>query len=558
MKRERDMTDSGDSAERGDTRRGRIRAALGTLLLANCLLLIPTWIRFGGLRPHWFALEVVIVIALFMLLPRTRWTWLPASIVAVATLSISALMFGDTTARMSLSRPLNLYLDVRLISSVQNLLDGMIGSGAGVVVLIALPLALLSAGIGLAALLVRVGEPRPGLRPRLPALVLLAAAIALIPLRWMHPGGVVLALPSALLVQEQSMTMARMLGERERFADEMLAMREGVAMGGSMLDRVAGRDVVLAFIESYGTSSVEDARYAPIVTPALERLDEVAEARGLHIATAQVEAPSQGGMSWLGHGTALSGLWLENQLRYDLLLAENQPTLIDDFEAAGHRSLALMPQITMAWPEGRAFGYDLIWTRPDIDYRGPPLNWVEVPDQFTWAWLEREALSDPDDAPVFAEVGFISSHAPWTPILELEAWDSIGTGEIFDRWRDAGESPESLWRDGDRVREAYARSVHYALSAMVGWVDRYLDDDVVLVVLGDHQPAPLVTGEGAARTVPIHVISTDPDDLDAFLAAGFVRGTRAPEITGPAPRMSEVRRWILEAFSTGGGMESVQ
>jgi len=550
MKRQREDIHDGDAG-------GRWRAALVTLLLANCLLLVPSWIRFGGVRPHWVALEVVVVTALFLMLPRRRWTWVPATLVALATLGVSLLLVADTTARMSLDRPLNLYLDARLVGSVRNLLDGMVGPGVGLLVLLALPLLLLAATAGLAALLVRLGEPRHGIRPRLPALALLMLAVSLIPLRWAHPSGVVLALPSALLVTEQTATMARMLGERNRFAGEMLEVRDAFD-GGAVLDRVAGRDVVLAFIESYGTSAVDDPRYAPIVTPALDRLDEVASARGLHLATARVEAPSQGGMSWLGHGTALSGLWLDNQLRYDLLLAEDQPTLIDDFEAVGHTSLALMPQITMAWPEGRAFGYDRIWTRPDIDYRGPPLNWVEVPDQFTWAWLQREALSDPDDAPVFAEVGFISSHAPWTPVLELEAWEEIGDGEIFARWRDAGETPESLWRDVERVRDAYAHSLHYALSAMVSWVDRYLDDDVVLIVLGDHQPAPLVTGEGAPRTVPIHVISTDPADLEVFVAAGFVRGARGDALTGPPPRMSEVRRWVLEGFTTATPTEATQ
>ena len=66
-------------------------------------------------------------------------------------------------------------------------------------------------------------------------------------------------------------------------------------------------------------------------------------------------------MSWLGHGSAISGLWLDNQLRYELMLGSGQPTLVDDFAAAGYRTVALMPQITMAWPEGRLLGYDEIW-----------------------------------------------------------------------------------------------------------------------------------------------------------------------------------------------------
>lgn len=544
MDQKRTGNDSGGSAGRG-----RMRTAFATLLIANCLLLLPSWIRFGGVRPHWLAIEAVLVVAVFLLLPRRRWAWVPAGVAALSTLVVSILLFADATARMSLNRPLNLYLDVQLVGAVRNLVDGTVGAGAGLAVLLLVPLLLVAICGAFAALLVRLGEPRAGLGPRVPALILFVLAVAVIPLRWLHPAGVVVAVPSALLATEQSTMLARMLEERERFAEEMRVAR--AASADEDLGGLRGRDVVLAFIESYGTSAVDDARYGPIVRPALDELAAVASTRDLHVATAIVEAPSQGGMSWLGHGTALSGLWLDNQLRYDLLLAEEQPTLIDDFESAGYTSIALMPQITMAWPEGRAFGYDRIWTRPDLDYRGPPLNWVEVPDQFTWAWLQREALADPTDPPVFAEVGFISSHAPWTPILELEEWDAIGNGEVFERWRDAGESPQSLWRDGERVQEAYAHSLHYALSAMVSWVETYLDDDVVLVVLGDHQPAPLITGDGAPRTVPVHVISTDPADLEGFMAAGFAPGVYAATDAdaGPTPRMSELRRWVLDAFS---------
>ena len=183
-----------------------------------------------------------------------------------------------------------------------------------------------------------------------------------------------------------------------------------------LLDRLEGRDVILAFVESYGMSALDDDRYAPTIQPRLASMLESFESAGLHVVTGQLVAPSQGGMSWLGHGSVLSGLWLENQLRYDLLLASDRQTLVDDFEAAGYRTTALMPAITMAWPEGERFGYDRIHAWQDIGYAGPPLNWVTMPDQFTWSYLER-SIRHTDDRPLFAEVGLISSHAPWTPIL---------------------------------------------------------------------------------------------------------------------------------------------
>ncbi len=39
-----------------------------------------------------------------------------------------------------------------------------------------------------------------------------------------------------------------------------------------------------------------------------------------------------------------------------------------------------------------------------------------------------------------------------------------------------------------------------------------------------HQPAPLITGDGASWEVPVHVISGDRSLVDPFLEWGFVEG----------------------------------
>jgi hypothetical protein len=241
---------------------------------------------------------------------------------------------------------------------------------------------------------------------------------------------------------------------------------------------------------------------------------------------------------------------LDNQLRYDLLLASDRRTMVDDFEAAGYRTVAVMPAITMAWPEGVRFGYEEIYDHDRIEYAGPPLNWVTMPDQFTWSFLERTVRSLQPDRPLFAEIGLISSHAPWTPILPvLDDWAGIGDGAVFDPWANAGERPEDLWRDGDRVREAYAMSVGYAVDVLASYAAEFVDDGSLVIALGDHQPAPLITGEEATRAVPVHVMATDPSLLDPFRAWGFVDGALpSPE---PAPRpMSEFRDWFVTTFST--------
>jgi hypothetical protein len=63
----------------------------------------------------------------------------------------------------------------------------------------------------------------------------------------------------------------------------------------------------------------------------------------------------------------------------------------------------------------------------------------------------------------------------------------------------------------------------------------------VLVVLGDHQPAASVAGEGARWDVPVHVIGTRTELLAALMRAGFVPGlTPAAEAVGPMEALGDL------------------
>ena len=77
---------------------------------------------------------------------------------------------------------------------------------------------------------------------------------------------------------------------------------------------------------------------------------------------------------------------------------------------------------------------------------------------------------------------------------------------------------------------------------------RYGDDDLVLVVLGDHQPATIITGQGASHDVPISVIAHDPTVLDRIAGWGWQDGMR-PSPQAPVWPMNAFRDRFLTAFS---------
>lgn len=523
---------------------------LVALVVVNGLLLAAHWFVNGRPGPGLLAVEALLIVGVFALLPRAWWVQGLAYVCAAGVVSVAVVDVGDALAKQVLGRPLNLYLDLRLMDAVKNLLLGMVGPLVTVLAGLCAAAVGIALVVGLGRLLSTVGPTAPGLSSRVTGLLLVAFFTAGLAGGRLPAFGDVVQKPLVRVVGNQGATVRRTLEEQRSFEAELEGSPASYEAHPGLLDGLGDRDVVMAFVESYGMTVLTDARYRPVVLPRLMEMEKSLSEAGLTLATGRLEAPSQGGQSWLGHGSVLSGLWLDNQLRYDLLMASERETLVDDFRAAGYRTAAIVPAITMAWPEGMRLGYDEVLDRDAIDYAGPPLNWVTMPDQFTWSFLERRLRSSrADPRPLFAEVSLISSHAPWTPILPvLSDWSTIGNGSVFEAWRDQGETPVELWRDHDRVREHYALSVDYALATATAYAQRFVDDGTLLIVLGDHQPAPLITGDDASRDVPVHVIAADPGLVDPFLAWGFTEGA-VPDPKGTLRRMDEFRDWFIRAYS---------
>ena len=485
-----------------------------------------------------------------MILPRKPWLKYLAGAAGLLVLFFMIVGLSETTMRLSLGRPLNLYVDYQLLSSVWNLLAGTFGYLLAGLVLITVLVVLTLIAVAITRLLLSIRVEHDNFSARVGGLRLIALMCGGLFLELVPPVAAVVDVPTVRIVRDQGANLVAIIDERRQFAEELASYPDSYEDVPGLLSKLAGRDMIFGFIESYGVSAIDDARYSEVVGPRIDDFQKRMNAAGLHLVSGRLVAPSQGGQSWFGHGSVLSGVWLDTQFRYDMMLASGRETLIDDFQRIGHRTVAVMPAITEAWPEGDEFGYEEVYTYADIDYAGPPLNWVTMPDQFTWSFFENRIRKN-DERPLFAELALISSHAPWTPILPvLEDWNGIGNGSVFMRFADSGESPVELWRDVERVRDHYAMSIEYAVSTMVSYAERYVDERTLLVLLGDHQPASLITGEGAPWNVPVHVISGDRALVEPFIDWGFVEGAW-PRIEVEAETMGVdyFRDWFIHAYS---------
>lgn len=330
------------------------------------------------------------------------------------------------------------------------------------------------------------------------------------------------------------------------------AQRDPFAEMPGLLNGLGGRDVIVIYIESYGRASFDNPLYAPTHLATLERGQHSLETEGFAMRSGWLTSPTAGGQSWLAHGTLASGLWTTDHGRYNAMLGSGRKWLFHYAQQAGYRTAAIMPAITLAWPESSKMGFDLVFPAADIPYRGDRFNWVTMPDQFTLASYPQ-LLSD-DPRPDFIQIALISSHAPWVPVPDMVAWEDVGDGTIFNEMAARGPTPRDLWKNRDDVREAYRKAVDYALQATLAHVARRGGDAPLVIIAGDHQAAGFVAGS-ENRDVPVHMIG--PADLIAQIADwGWTEGL-IPAPDGPVRRMDTFRDDFLSAFSAAPRMMGV-
>jgi hypothetical protein len=128
-------------------------------------------------------------------------------------------------------------------------------------------------------------------------------------------------------------------------------------------------------------------------------------------------------------------------------------------------------------------------------------------------------------------------------------WNEVGDGSIYRRIPAEVSSRDALFANHSAVRAAYGHSIEYTTSAIFSFVQRYGRKNLVLIVLGDHQPATIVTGQDASHDVPVSVIARDPKVLERIAGWGWRPGMR-PSPQAPVWRMNAFRDRFLTAFGS--------
>ncbi len=531
-----------DDDRAGTGRYLRLTGLVAALVLLNGSLafenLWPTpMVRWSG------ALSIELALAILALGTvarwRDRWSSRAVRISAVVWLLLVAGHYADVTAPALYGREVNLYWDLRFVPDVAALLAR--GGPLRLALAVALGIAVM---VGLLYVLFRwaLGRVAGALAAPRERQLLTAVAAAIVVLFAVQkvtggvPPGLSFAPPVTATYARQARLVARALTGSVR-------LPESPAFDSDFA-RVKGADVFLVFLESYGAVTFDRPELASRLAPARAVLDRAIHTTNRQVVSAFVESPTFGGSSWLAHISLLSGIEVRGPETNALLMTQKRETLVSAFAHHGYRTVALMPGLWQRWPEGAFYGFDDIYGGGRLDYRGPAFGWFDMTDQFALARLD--AL-EPERAgrPLFVFFPTISTHTPFTPTPPYQPdWRRVLSDtpyDVEDLDNAYGQQPDWL-----NLGPAYGNAMAYAFTTLAGYLQARADRDLVIVLLGDHQPPALVSGAHASWDVPVHVITGRRAVVDRLRAVGFRSGlTPVRPILG---RMHTLLPRLLDAF----------
>ena len=467
---------------------------------------------------------------------------------AAAVIFLAFFRLADTLVPMVFNRPFNLYLDTRSLPDLVflgwMLLSPQVFSMA--LAGFALTLPGMAWGVVRSLKILHGGLGAAGRKPLLSCLA--AGVIAAGAWSGFRPDDRPALVGSAALPRlvEEVRAILDLEGTRRRDQAAIEAAIErsrGIPTNLNALNRTP---VFLFVVESYGQTVFSDPDHAARVAPAVQAAEAGLRAAGFGMCSAYLASPTFGGTSWLAHGTLASGVRLNSQIRHDLLLGSGLTPLAEYFNRAGYRTVRAMPGTLWPSPAGKFFRFQRTYTAADFAYRGPDFAWAPMPDQYVLSYVYRQEVQAASD-PLMVEFILASSHAAFEVHAPyVEDWQALGDGSLYHSL--PALTFPGAWSDPPKLAKAYSAAVVYEFTVLSEFIRGFLAGDELVVILGDHQPCASVAGTSASWSVPVHVISRNPDAIRRFVQRGYTEGL-IPGQAPPHPGMETFFWNFLEDFS---------
>ncbi len=526
--------------------------ALAALFVLNALLSMTNWwptpfVHLDSrMAPEFMLLWVVILLVVWRrgaLSPRWL-TWL-----TVAYFVLVAGRYFDTTAPALFGRSINLYWDTLQIPRVMWVT--LRGYSPWITVGIVLAVLLLIVMLyRLIAVCIRVtggiAAPYALRAPWVLVLTAFVGAVAVANVYGVRATWPYVSRPVIPTYWRQAMLLVNTV--KVQFGGDLLPASPAFT---SDLGALKGLDVDLFFLESYGRIVFEKPEAREPLTASRNALAAAIRAQGKSVVSAYVGSTTFAGGSELAHVALLSGIDSSDPMRHDVLITTQRPTLVTHFRARGYETFGFYPGLTWDWPEKKFYGFEHFLDQRDLGYRGPKLGYWTVPDQYALARFAELHPVTAQSRPRLTFFPSITSHMPFHPVPPyVDDWRKILQAEPFTAAQMAAVQAQKL--DWFNMFPGYVGMIDYNYRWLAGYVSLSRVRDNLLIVMGDHQPAANVSGEGASWDVPIHIIARDPALLTRFTERGFVPGL---EPQGKRiGNMSDLTRVLLDIFDSGGSV----
>jgi hypothetical protein len=298
-------------------------------------------------------------------------------------------------------------------------------------------------------------------------------------------------------------------------------------------------DVLLFIVESYGRLLFAEEKTSARHTALLSQLETRLRHAGFHAASAFVTATVSGGRSWIAEGNILMGTPIRYEAVFQHIVAQKPPSFVSFLNQNGYETALLAPadrDRAGFHPENR-YAFTHLFSYDQLAYKGTPIGWGLVPDQYSLAWIERHLLSKAKN-PVFLDFHMVSSHAPWSEVPELvpdpaqllavdDALEQDEPGEEaldtpFRRYARSSVRFAYMRQFDDAMRTGYQSTIDYDLRAITQFLEQR-QKEAFVIMLGDHQP-PVIAREDKSFDAPVHILARDQARLAPLLEHGFVEG----------------------------------
>ena len=297
---------------------------------------------------------------------------------------------------------------------------------------------------------------------------------------------------------------------------------------------LSGPNIYLVFVESYGSILYKREAFREKYLDIIGEKQVELQNDGWLATSALSESPTWGGGSWLAYTSVLFGLRVDNHPQYLSLLDRFQdqdyPDLGFTLQSLGYnyiRATSLAVELDdQEWQKYvNFFGVD-DWIRyRDFDYQGVHYGWgPSPPDQYVLN-AAREMITDQWDQPFLLFLITQNSHYPWRKVPKVvDDWRTLNDGNAVVATFEEDAVPLHV------RQEDYINAISYELDFLTDFILKEAGDEDIFILIGDHQPG-YVTRRIDGFDTPVHIVSKDPDFIEAFSEYGFKPGLEVEEIT---------------------------